>query len=173
MSDTKSPNLTQSASTGPVSTHRLKQIANDACTLALEKVETYEHSRTEAWNTQIINHILRALISESSTPTSTPTTGPSSTPGTPSSPPPQSTTTTPWKFAVNSTIIQHLAPKSSSTGGGQLVDGKNSSTTPGAGRRGMHSACGAYWNNERDGMWSYKYETKGMDVVISVIWIAV
>jgi hypothetical protein len=62
------------------------------------------------------------------------------------------------------------------------------------GRRGMHSACGAYWNNERDGMWSFKYETKGkivvkesfikigsgltfrfigMDVVISVIWIAV
>ena len=41
------------------------------------------------------------------------------------------------------------------------------------GRRGMHSACGAYWNNEKDGMWSYKYETKGMDVVISIIWIVV
>jgi len=43
------------------------------------------------------------------------------------------------------------------------------------GKRGMHSATGAYWNNERDGMWSYKYEEeeKGFDVVISVIWISV
>lgn len=52
------------------------------------------------------------------------------------------------------------------------MDGK-STGSGGVGRRGMHSACGAYWNNEKDGMWSYKYETKGMDVVISVIWIAV
>ncbi len=39
----------------------------------------------------------------------------------------------------------------------------------------MHSATGAYWNNEKDGMWSFKYEAgeaKGLDVVISVIWIA-
>lgn len=28
----------------------------------------------------------------------------------------------------------------------------------------MHSACGAYWNNERDGMWSFKYETKGVQL---------
>lgn len=44
------------------------------------------------------------------------------------------------------------------------------------GRRGMHSASGAYWNNERDGMWSYKYEGgegKGMDIVISLMWIGV
>ena len=44
------------------------------------------------------------------------------------------------------------------------------------GRRGMHSASGAYWNNEKDGMWSHKYEGgegKGMDVVVSVMWIAV
>jgi hypothetical protein len=44
------------------------------------------------------------------------------------------------------------------------------------GRRGMHSASGAYWNNERDGMWSYKYEGgegKGMDIVVSVMWIGV
>jgi len=58
---------------------------------------------------------------------------------------------------VNSTIIQHLA-KDNGEGGG--------------GRRGMHSACGAYWNNEKDGMWSFKFEAKDMDVVISVIWIA-
>ena len=44
------------------------------------------------------------------------------------------------------------------------------------GRRGMHSASGAYWNNERDGMWSHKYEGgegRGMDIVISVMWIGV
>lgn len=44
------------------------------------------------------------------------------------------------------------------------------------GRRGMHSASGAYWNNERDGMASHKYEGgegKGMDIVISIMWIAV
>lgn len=40
----------------------------------------------------------------------------------------------------------------------------------------MHSATGAYWNNEKDGMWSFKYEKgaeKGFDVLISVIWISV
>ena len=45
----------------------------------------------------------------------------------------------------------------------------------GGGKRGMHSATGAFWNNERDGMWSHKYEEegKGFDVVISVIWISI
>jgi len=39
----------------------------------------------------------------------------------------------------------------------------------------MHSATGAYWNNEKDGTWSHKFEEekKGFDVVISVIWISV
>jgi dynein light chain Tctex-type 1 len=43
-------------------------------------------------------------------------------------------------------------------------------------RRGMHSATGAFWNNERDGMWSFKYEGgegKGFDVVVSVVWIGI
>ncbi len=51
------------------------------------------------------------------------------------------------------------------------TDGK-----PHVGRRGMHSATGAYWNEKTDGMWSFKYEggeNKGLDVVISVIWIAI
>lgn len=50
------------------------------------------------------------------------------------------------------------------------TDGK-----PHVGRRGMHSAQGAFWNEETDGMWSYKFdgEAKGMDVVIMLIWIAV
>lgn len=49
-------------------------------------------------------------------------------------------------------------------------------TKPHVGRRGMHSATGAYWNEKTDGMWSFKYEggeSKGLDVVISVIWIAI
>lgn len=40
----------------------------------------------------------------------------------------------------------------------------------------MHSAIGAYWNNERDGTWNYKWEgaeTRGMDVVVCVTWIGV
>lgn len=47
---------------------------------------------------------------------------------------------------------------------------------PHVGRRGMHSATGAYWNEKTDGMWSFKYEggeSKGLDVVISIVWIAV
>ena len=167
------------------------------------------------------NHILRALISES-TPSGA---GPGSSP---------------YKFSVNSTIIQHMAQRnfnyqtaststsspsaststsqdpttpvspatSSSAGvGSELTSGRASNENTGVGRRGMHSACGAYWNNEKDGMWSFKYETrgippqhcekaagsggvgsasknkvcsgltgccgKGLDVVISVIWIAV
>jgi len=40
----------------------------------------------------------------------------------------------------------------------------------------MHSASGAYWNNEKDGQWSHKYEggeERGMVVVVSIIYIAV
>ena len=56
-------------------------------------------------------------------------------------------------------------------GGATATDGK-----PHVGRRGMHSATQAFWNEKTDGMWSFKYdggESKGMDVVISVIWVAV
>ncbi|RPA91275.1 hypothetical protein L873DRAFT_1819760 [Choiromyces venosus 120613-1] len=185
MSESRFPHPTGTNS--PVPLQRLKQIANDACFAALEKVEAYDHSRTEAWNNTIINHILRALISES-TPTGA------------------THVTSPYKFSVNSTIIQHMSqrnsylsagtstnsPSASSTQdptstvspaaaaspgaasvGSELNSGRASNENSGVGRRGMHSACGAYWNNEKDGMWSYKYETRGLDVVISVIWIAV
>ena len=89
-----------------------------------------------------------------------------------------------YKFAVNSTIVQHLVPTShlnkpkgtspspeDSEGAPISTDGK-----PHVGRRGMHSATGAYWDEKRDGMWSFKYdggEGKGMDVVISLIWIGI
>ncbi|KAF2204257.1 dynein light chain, cytosolic [Delitschia confertaspora ATCC 74209] len=63
-----------------------------------------------------------------------------------------------YKYVVNSTTIQHQISQEGVTGG----------------RRGMHSAVGAYWNTEKDGMWSHKWEgaeKRGMDVVISVTWI--
>ena len=46
---------------------------------------------------------------------------------------------------------------------------------PKVGRRGLHSATGAYWNNERDGTWSWQWkgsEKKGFDVIVTVFWIA-
>jgi hypothetical protein len=102
-----------------------------------------------------------------------------------------------FKYAVNSTIIQHLIPTSAlnkikgaqdlSLHAVEKDDAKISTSdvkteatsTDGkthVGRRGMHSATGAYWNEKTDGMWSFKYEggeSKGLDVVISVIWIAI
>ncbi|CAG8975418.1 hypothetical protein HYALB_00010365 [Hymenoscyphus albidus] len=163
-----------SASTPPISFTRLKQIANDACNSALGSAEYYEHAKTETWNTTIINSILRSLISESS---------PSG--GSPS-----------FKYAVNSTIIQHLVPTSAlnkakasqeSAAPKQEEEAKISTSDvkteatgtdgkPHFGRRGMHSATGAYWNEKTDGMWSFKYEggeSKGLDVVVSVIWISI
>ncbi|KAI1098607.1 Tctex-1 [Jackrogersella minutella] len=154
----------------PISTTRLKQIAMDACQSAIGSAEYYEHSKVEGWNSTIINSILRSVISES-TPTGTQTPA--------------------HKYVVNSTIVQHLVPTSalnkpkggtearadgplistSDAGHATATDGK-----PHVGRRGMHSATQAFWNEKTDGMWSFKYdggEGKGMDVVISVIWIGI
>jgi hypothetical protein len=96
-----------------------------------------------------------------------------------------------YKLAINSTIVQHSPPTSSSlasTGTSTGPDGikteKDEDTKPlaatekkkgPAGRRGMHSATGGYWNEKTDGMWSYKYEgdDKGFDVVIMLIWIGI
>lgn len=120
------------------------------------------------------NSILRALISESSPAGGTPS----------------------YKYAVNSTIIQHLVPTSTLNRSKATLESSIPSTEsegristsdvkteaigtdgkPHVGRRGMHSATGAYWNEKTDGMWSFKYEggeNKGLDVVISVIWIAI
>lgn len=160
-------------------------------------MEFYDHAKTESWNTTIIvlypktnrhlvcnnsisnicylqNSILRSLISESSPAGGSPS----------------------YKYAVNSTIIQHLVPTSalnkpktptSSVKSGEAGDEKITTSDmkteatstdgkPHVGRRGMHSATGAYWNEKTDGMWSFKYEggeSKGLDVVISVIWISI
>jgi len=154
--------------TPPVTFTRLKQIATDACNAAIGSVDYYDHTKTEQWNSVIINSILKAVISEA-------------TPAGASAPS--------YKFSVNSTIVQHLVPTSvlnksragtttaeepsisASSDQATATDGK-----PHVGRRGMHSAAGAFWNEKTDGMWSFKYdggESKGMDVVIMVIWIGV
>lgn len=67
--------------------------------------------------------------------------------------------------------VQESTQEDGEKNGATSTDGK-----PHVGRRGMHSATGAYWNEKTDGMWSFKYEggeSKGLDVVISVIWIAI
>ncbi|TPX12228.1 uncharacterized protein E0L32_007114 [Thyridium curvatum] len=159
------------AVTPPVAFNRLKQIANDACQSAIGSAEFYDHAKTEYWNATIINSILKAVISEST---------------------PSGSTNPSFKFAVNSTIVQHLVPtsqlnKSRGTGTSSeeasvstSADGEKPAATatdgkPHVGRRGMHSATGAFWNEKTDGMWTYKYdggEGKGMDVIIMLIWIA-
>ncbi|KAF2720757.1 hypothetical protein K431DRAFT_248454 [Polychaeton citri CBS 116435] len=160
-----------STSTSPIPPLRLRQICNDACDSALQNAAQYDHASTQTWNNSIINKILQSLISESGSSSSSSGEGQSSAPK--------------YKFAVNSTIIQHLSdprPAGTSTGGTQTGDSAEESISMGAdaakkvGRRGMHSASGAYWNNAKDGMWSHKYEggeVKGMDIVISILWIAV
>ena len=53
---------------------------------------------------------------------------------------------------------------------GNKVEGEHK-----VGRRGLHSATGAYWNNERDGTWSWQWkgsEKKGFDVIATVFWVA-
>ncbi|KAI1438458.1 tctex-1 family protein [Xylaria sp. CBS 124048] len=161
------------ATNPPITATRLKQIATDACQLAVGSAEYYEHSKVEGWNSSIINSILRAVISES-TPAGSPTPA--------------------FKFVVNSTIVQHLVPTAAlgkPKGGSDTKSHEPHITTssdalsspsatatdgkPHVGRRGMHSATQAFWNEKTDGMWSFKYdggEGKGMDVVVSVIWVS-
>lgn len=94
-----------------------------------------------------------------------------------------------FKFACNSTIVQHLVPTSSLNrprGGTEIkkeepyistsTEATATDGRPHVGRRGMHSATGAYWDEKKDGMWSFKFdggESKGMDVVIMLIWVAI
>ncbi|KAI0473007.1 Tctex-1 [Xylariaceae sp. FL0804] len=164
-----------SSANAPINPTRLKQIATDACRVAIDSAEYYEHSKVEGWNSTIINSILRAVISEST---------------------PSGSQTPQHKYVVNSTIVQHLVPTSAlnkpkggsdARGEGAGADQPHISTSgdanatntegkPHVGRRGMHSATQAFWNEKTDGMWSFKYdggESKGMDVVVSVIWVGI
>ncbi|KAJ6440398.1 Tctex-1 [Purpureocillium lavendulum] len=154
--------------TTPVPTSRLKQIATDVCNQTIGNVEYYDHTKTEQWNSHIINGMLKAVISEAT---------------------PQGASAPAFKLACNSTIVQHLVPTSALNKARGGTDGKTEephiSTSseakatdgkPHVGRRGMHSATGAYWDEAKDGMWTFKYdggEGKGMDVIIMLIWIAI
>ncbi|OAP54349.1 hypothetical protein AYL99_11450 [Fonsecaea erecta] len=134
----------------PIPYTRLKEITENACEAALSGVTSYSHPDTERWNTMIINSILGALVEETTVKPA---------PGSSTASQPQ------YKYVVNSTIIQHAASTPASAGD----DSKKTS-----GRRGMHAASGAYWNNEKDGMWSFKYpgaDSKGLDVVVGIIWV--
>ncbi|KAA8652183.1 hypothetical protein EYZ11_000488 [Aspergillus tanneri] len=117
------------------------------CDSALKDVEGYDHLKVGDWNSQIINGILKALIAATS--------------------PSSSSTSPPYRFTVNSTIVQQgLIDKSVAAGG----------AASNAGKRGMHSASGAFWDVKRDGMWTFKYpgaDERGLDVVVSVTWFAV
>ncbi|KAK4133814.1 hypothetical protein BT67DRAFT_442736 [Trichocladium antarcticum] len=88
---------------------------------------------------------------------------------------PQGAAAPSYKFAINSTIVQHVVPTSRLNKPTATPTDQDGSKKGQAGRRGMHSATGGYWNEKTDGMWSFKWdgEAKGLDVVLMVIWIAV
>lgn len=161
--------ILRSRKDGPVERHNHRELSPDPPDLLRRRLLTESRPLSQ-------NNILKAVISEST---------------------PEKASAPAFKFAVNSTIVQHLVPTSqlnksqgtsTSTGTSteESKDGSSSDSAatamatatdgkPHVGRRGMHSATGAYWNEDTDGMWSYKYdggEAKGMDVVIMLIWIA-
>lgn len=73
----------------------------------------------------------------------------------------------PYRYTVNSTIVQQGVIDESAAADGTLSN---------AGKRGMHSASGAFWDVNRDGMWTFKYtgaEDRGVDIVLTVTWFAV
>ncbi|KAJ4302578.1 hypothetical protein N0V88_002728 [Collariella sp. IMI 366227] len=82
-----------------------------------------------------------------------------------------------YKFAINSTIVQHVVPTSqlNKPASPSAEESAAAAKKGQSGRRGMHSATGGFWNEKTDGMWSFKWdgEGKGLDVVLMLIWIAV
>ncbi|RMY43291.1 hypothetical protein D0865_11354 [Hortaea werneckii] len=187
----------------PISQTRLRQISNDACDSALATATAYNHAQTASWNDTIINSVLKALVSESQTaaaPGSSETRykfcvnstiiqhlsdpRPSGTTSTASAGTSTATDTekTAGDAAVEGEAEEELKKEVGGGGGGgeseeaaSSSSSSNKAASSGPGRRGMHSASGAYWNNAKDGMWSHKYEggeAKGMDIVIAIMWIA-
>jgi hypothetical protein len=121
-----------------------KILAVQACDAVLQDVDGYDHEKVDQWSSQIINTVLKSLISATTAASSSTT---------------DDASTLQYRFNVTCTIIQ------------QGLTG--SEKGPAAGRRGMHSASGAYWDVKRDGMWTFKYpagEEKGLDLVLSVVW---
>ncbi|KAG9254619.1 Tctex-1 [Emericellopsis atlantica] len=140
----------------PVPETRLKQIVDDVCDAVLEPAEYYDHSKVDVWNSTIINSLLKAVVAEAT---------------------PEGATGASYKIACNSVIVQHLVPTSALNKPRGGTDAKGTeSNVPTTGRRGMHNAVGAYWDESKDGMWVRKYpggERKGLDVIITLIWIAI
>ncbi|KAJ6103101.1 hypothetical protein N7486_005528 [Penicillium sp. IBT 16267x] len=136
-----------SAPASPVPIPELTKITSKACDAALKDTTEYKHANVGEWNSQIINTVLKALIAATA--------------------PSDSSIPAPYRFTVNSTIVQQgVIDKSAAAEGAQSN----------AGKRGMHSASGAFWDVNRDGMWTFKYpgaEERGLDVVVSVTWFAV
>ncbi|KAI9883185.1 MAG: hypothetical protein M1823_005042 [Watsoniomyces obsoletus] len=158
---------TEGTGSPPLPTSRLDSIATTACSETFTDVISYDHTRCESWNNSIISSILQRIVEE--------------VPRT-------------YKFAVTSTIIQHVEPehgKSSSAGVGiNTTNTTEQSTTSGQdpntltanntdskrvqARRGIHSATAGYWNAEKDGIWNFKYDAsdKGIEVIVCVVWIS-
>ncbi|DAA76295.1 hypothetical protein TMEN_6676 [Trichophyton mentagrophytes] len=138
-------------SSSPIPVEQLSKIAAEACDSTLEGVEQYEHEKVSEWSAQIINQVLRSLISSISSEETDKEED--------SKPDPSKPT---YRFNVTCTIIQ------------QGFSSKEGSTNVEArGRRGMHCASGAYWDTKHDGMWTYKHpvaEEKGMDLVLNIVW---
>ncbi|KAJ5893877.1 hypothetical protein N7495_005568 [Penicillium taxi] len=131
----------------PVSVEELTNITTKACRSALKDTTEYDHAKASQWNSDIISTTLQGLIAATA--------------------PSDSSKPAPYRFTVNSTIVQQgLIEKSAAADG----------TQSNAGKRGLHSASGAFWDVKRDGMWTYKYEgaeEQGLDVVISITWFSV
>ncbi|OQE17242.1 hypothetical protein PENSTE_c021G08967 [Penicillium steckii] len=130
----------------PLPIPELTKITTEACDSALKDATEYQHDKVSEWNSSIINTVLKALISATA--------------------PPDTKTPAPYRFTVNSTIVQQgMIDKTAAADG----------TQTNAGKRGMHSASGAFWDVNRDGMWTFKFpgaEERGLDVVVSVTWFA-
>ncbi|KAF2399104.1 hypothetical protein EJ06DRAFT_495786 [Trichodelitschia bisporula] len=131
----------------PIPEARLTEIVTSATSSALNGASSYVHAQTHTWNDTIIKKCIEQLVTEVSPKGSR----------------------SPYKFIVTSTIIQHNVP---SAGAPVTEEAKTSA----AGRRGMNTASGAYWDNAKDGMWSYKVDSEaavGFSIVVSVFWIAI
>ncbi|KAJ5297884.1 hypothetical protein PENANT_c012G04462 [Penicillium antarcticum] len=130
----------------PIPIPDLTKITTEACAEALKNSKGYEHDAVGTWNSEIINTVLKALISATA---------------------PEASKPPPYRFTVNSTIVQQGVIDETAAAEGALSN---------AGKRGMHSASGAFWDVNKDGMWTFKYEgaeDRGLDVVVCVTWFSV
>ncbi|KAL2884803.1 Dynein light chain Tctex-type [Ceratocystis lukuohia] len=145
----------------PIAVSRLTEIATMACEKAIGNAKCYDHPKTAEWNNTIINTILETCIEETKAM--------------------KKGKNPRYKFVCNSSIVQHTAPSEDDDDddddeteeGAELKEKEYKSS---GGRRGMHSATAAYWDDAQDGMWSFKYDgaaSKGLDIIIMLVWVHV